>query len=133
MPVDMKLYPPTWKQTRERILERAGHKCERCGLRNGIAGWRDDDGEFWIEPAYGDDGEPLTGAVLKQMGLFRIVLTIAHLVLDGPLDCPDTDLQALCQKCHNSLDAPMRARHRKEKAEAARACGSLFVGQEGML
>ena len=127
MPCDMKKYPADWQKRRERILERAGHQCERCGVPNHAVGYRTESGEF-TEPNYGQKWyQSDTPAELKRQGLFRIVLTIAHLIPDGPLDCPDSDLQALCQKCHNALDAPMRARHRKEKAEAARACGSLFM------
>jgi 5-methylcytosine-specific restriction endonuclease McrA len=133
MPVNMKLYGPAWKQTRERILERAGHKCERCGVPNYTVGYRLSTGEF-REPNYPQAYYRFSNhADLKREGLFRIVLTIAHLIPDGPLDCPDSELQALCQKCHNAIDAPMRARHRKEKAEAAKDCGSLFSGQEGAL
>ena len=130
MPCDMKKYPADWQKRRERILERAKNRCERCGLLNGVVGWRDTDGKFWHENRYREDGKEFTTKELKDKCQFRIVLTIAHLIPDGPLDCPDSELQALCQKCHNALDAPMRARHRKEKAEAAKACGSLFSGQE---
>ena len=159
MPCDMKKYPADWQKRRERILERAGHKCERCGVPNHAVGYWSE-GEWW--PNGGnlvcddagrginyDTGKQLTYAEAKEFcdhyndhgtgkrqtdaygnRWIAIVLTIAHLVPDGPLDCPDSDLQALCQKCHNALDAPMRARHRKEKAATAKACGSLFSGQE---
>lgn len=34
MPTDMSKYPPDWKETRKRILERANNRCERCGVQN---------------------------------------------------------------------------------------------------
>lgn len=48
---------------------------------------------------------------------FVIVLTAAHLDRtgegpDGPIDCPDDRLAALCQRCHLRLDAPRRAKQR---------------------
>ena len=144
MPCDMKRYPDDWKKRRERILTRAKHRCERCGVPNYAVGYWDANGwtpnggngpcdasgqgKRWpsYEPItylearefadhYNDHG---TGKRLTDCYGNRwvvVVLTIAHLIPDGPLECPDSDLQALCQKCHNALDAPMRARHRKEK------------------
>lgn len=50
---------------------------------------------------------PATGAV--------VVLTVAHLN-HTPEDCRDENLAALCQKCHNSYDAPTRRRGRLERA-----------------
>jgi hypothetical protein len=127
MPCDMSRYPADWKQRRERILARAGNCCEECGVGNSAVGWRDEDtGEFRESSYPKGSWSAYTPKELKEAGLFRIVLTIAHTIPDGPLDCPDEHLKALCQKCHNALDAPMRARHRKEKARAVRAAGSLF-------
>lgn len=47
----------------------------------------------------------------------KIVLTVAHLD-HTPENCADENLKALCQKCHNRYDAPMRAgiKHRKKAA-----------------
>lgn len=132
MPCDMSKYPADWKQRRERILARAGNCCEECGVQNHLVGYRDGDGRFWkYFPTDFREGEEeefvkWTPARLKEERLIKIVLTIAHTIPDGPLDCPDDHLKALCQKCHNALDAPMRARHRKEKAHASRAVASLF-------
>lgn len=69
-------YPANWKEIRQRILERAGNKCEFCGAENG-------------KP------NPVTDS--------KVVLTIAH--LNGiPEDCRDENLRSLCQRCHLSWD-----------------------------
>ena len=41
------LYPKDWQQIRKRILERAGHKCEQCGVEQYAVGYRDESGQFW--------------------------------------------------------------------------------------
>lgn len=128
MPCDMSRYPPDWKERRSRILSRAGNRCEQCGVENGAIGWRDRDGSFRPEcPSDFEEGRPMTWEQARSLGYIRIVLTIAHLIEEGPLDCPDTDLQALCQRCHNQLDAPMRARHRREKRIACSGALSLAL------
>lgn len=33
-------YPKDWKQIRDRVVQRAGNKCEFCGVRNGELGAR---------------------------------------------------------------------------------------------
>ena len=101
MPVDMSLYPNNWHDIRARILLRAGGdngdprinaRCEWCDAKN----WRP---------------HPITGS--------KVVLTIAHLDDPDPMNCADSNLAALCQKCHNGHDAPMRARNRATKARIA--------------
>lgn len=94
-------YPKDWWAISARIRERAGQRCEQCGVGNGMY-------------------------VRRANGRFvRIVLTVAHLN-HTPEDCRDENLKALCQKCHNSYDAPMRARGIKERIRAKRAVGDLF-------
>ena len=84
-------YQKNWKQIRLQILERAGNKCEFCGVENHSTYIRKKDGK-----------------------LCKHVLTIAHIYDDRP-ECVDPDnLRALCCFCHNGLDAEMRARHRAE-------------------
>lgn len=81
MPCDYKKYPKNWlTEIRPRILKRAGNKCEGCGAEN-------------------HKPHPVTGS--------KVVLTIAHLKHDLSHN-EDSDLKALCQKCHNSHDAPYR-------------------------
>lgn len=77
-------YPKNWKEIRLRILERAGNKCEFCGVENHT---------YRLNPATGKTA--------------RIVLTIAHLD-HTPENCEPDNLRALCQRCHNRYDAEHR-------------------------
>ena len=92
MPCDYKKYPKNWKtEIRPSILKRAGNKCEFCGVEN-------------YKP------HPITGS--------KVVLTIAHLDHDISNN-NDTNLRALCQKCHNGHDGKYRSRRRR-----GAACGA---------
>jgi 5-methylcytosine-specific restriction endonuclease McrA len=137
MPTDMRRYPSNWKEIRAAILERAGHRCERCGIENYMYRfrWNDQDGpgETWhrhmaaapgLWAGWDDvvDGE-LVNERFYDRRPARVVLTIAHISDPDPMSCDPANLQALCQACHNQLDAPMRAKHaaetRRRKAQAA--------------
>lgn len=85
-------YPKDWPAIRQRILERAEHRCEECGAAN-------------YKP------NPATGS--------KVVLTIAHLD-HVPEHCADDNLRAWCQRCHNRYDAAHRAAGRKARREARR-------------
>lgn len=110
MPIDYKNYPANWEEIRNKILRRAGgreddpkyeSKCESCGAMN-------------YKP------HPQTGA--------RVVLTIAHIYDPDPHNVNDDNLLALCQKCHNNLDAPMRARNRAlARRISQKAAGQLSL------
>lgn len=78
-------YPTYWKEIRAAILERAGNKCEFCGIEN-----------------------------YTVRGGSRVVLTIAHLDHTPEHNNPD-NLRALCQRCHNRYDAKHRAETRRSK------------------
>lgn len=95
MPINYKDYHPDWKQIRNRILERAGNKCEQCGVQNHVYVRR---GEY-------KDGTPK---------VTMIVLTIAHLDHDKEnYEVNDDRLMALCQKCHLQYDLPRHIENRK--------------------
>ena len=130
MPVDMTRYPPNWREISQYIrFERAGGKCERCGVEHGVWGQRDPDGRFWsmaeIEQAIAtgrlegvDDGS--TGGWSKP---FKIILTTAHLGVPLPDGSPGDkhnkkdvrpeNLAALCQKCHLNEDRAEHIENRK--------------------
>lgn len=138
MPVDRSRYPANWDQISARIRERAGNKCERCGVENHAVGARDRDGvwhdERSIDCMNSDRGYELFGDYPK---IIRIVLTVAHWPDPDPMNCADDNLQALCQKCHNILDAPMRAVNRKRtlgrrRLEAEKANGQQAMFEEEM-
>ena len=88
MPCDYSKYPPNWRtEIRPRILERANHRCEFCGV---------------------DNYAPLPKG--------KVVLIIAHLDHDETnWGVADERLAALCQRCHLRYDAPEKARRRAEK------------------
>ena len=82
-------YPKNWKQIRQQILERAGNKCEFCGVENHTYRLNEKTGKM----AY-------------------IVLTIAHLD-HQPENNSQSNLRALCQRCHNQYDAEHRLETRR--------------------
>jgi len=59
----------------------------------------------------------------------RHYLTVAHLD-HTPENCADDNLKALCQRCHNRYDMPMRRAGIRERARAAMACADLFSPTE---
>lgn len=113
-------YPPNWKQIRADILERAGHRCEWCGVANHAVGYRDHNKVFW--PV--SDEELHNGvAEADNLKLIQIVLTIAHVHDSNPANCAPENLAALCQRCHLNHDSAHHqenaARMRRMKREAA--------------
>jgi hypothetical protein len=94
-------YPADWAEISERIRHRRArrrcecrgecgeHKGRRCAARNGHP-------------------HPATGS--------KVVLTVAHLDHE-PENNDDENLRAMCQKCHNRYDMPMRVAGRKDRAE----------------
>ena len=96
-------YPANWKAIRARIMERAGHKCELCGVQN-----------------YSLRRLNIRGS------LTRIVLTIAHLD-HTPENCADDNLSALCQRCHLAYDHEHHQRNAHATRRNRKACGDLFA------
>jgi 5-methylcytosine-specific restriction endonuclease McrA len=82
-------YPANWPEVRAAILRRAGNRCE------GIPHYPDC-------RAANHQPHPVTGS--------RVVLTIAHLD-QQPENNDEANLRALCQRCHNTFDAPHRSRN----------------------
>ena len=92
LPANAARYPADWHIRRRFILLRAGNRCEWCRAAN-------------YAP------HPVTGS--------RVVLTIAHLYDHRPEAADLLNLAALCQLCHNRLDAPRRAAGRRERRRLA--------------
>jgi len=132
MPCDYSKYPKDWKsKIRPDILERAGNKCEQCGVENGKAVFRgtlfgsgrkvfqdvdgnifdEETGEFLKCDCY-EGIEPSTGNP-NQMAI-KIVLTIAHLDHDIANN-EYSNLKALCQLHHLSHDKFHHAQTRRKK------------------
>ena len=93
-------YPKDWKAISLRIRnERAESRCEclgECG--------QDHDGRC---DAINYEPHPQTGS--------KVILTVAHLD-HVPENCDDDNLKAMCQRCHNRYDAPMRRAGIRERA-----------------
>jgi glyoxylase-like metal-dependent hydrolase (beta-lactamase superfamily II) len=117
-PSERHRYPKDWKSIRQRILERAGDRCEFCGVENGAIGRRKRDGSFERFPGTG-----VEAAALNAIRLTRIVLTIAHLD-HTPENNANDNLRALCQRCHLAHDRPHHLRNarvtRLRKLDSAR-------------
>lgn len=85
-----------WRDIRMAILARAGNCCEGS-------------------PAYPDcraanhESHPVTGS--------RVVLTVAHMDQD-PSNNDESNLRALCQRCHNKHDAAHRLSGIKRRRSA---------------
>lgn len=96
MPIkDKSLYPADWKAISHRIrFGRAKGKCERCGAAHN---------EYEMH-----DGK-----------LVKIILTTAHLDHD-PTHNDDSNLAALCQRCHLRHDARQHADNAAETRQRKR-------------
>jgi glyoxylase-like metal-dependent hydrolase (beta-lactamase superfamily II) len=130
-PENRGLYPADWRtRIRPAILERAGHRCEVCGVADRAvivragATWIADDGQVYCA----DTGRPIgcfDEAAYAGGRKITIILTIAHLDHDPTNNAPD-NLRALCQRHHLAHDLD----HHKSNAAATRrgrrAVGDLF-------
>jgi hypothetical protein len=116
MPVDYSRYPDDWHEISRHIrFERAGNRCEWCGVRNGAVGARDKNGKWWDEDAIHSLNAGVGDTLFGDFpNMIRIVLTVAHLGAPKPdgtpgdkhdkMDCRDENLAALCQRCHLNYD-----------------------------
>lgn len=94
-------YPKDWK-VRSRFVRfyRARNRCEWCNAEN-------------------HKPHPITGSV--------VVLTVAHVYDHRPEAAQLLNLAALCQRCHNRHDAPMRRAHRRARLLVESGQAELFV------
>lgn len=122
MPFNRALYPKDWNQIRARILERDGNKCKFCGVPNGVH--RHNEEILYTELSFDNDR---ADEIMATTGRYpaKIVLTIAHLEDPDPMNCADENLAALCQRCHNRLDVPMRQSNARKTR--ARRAGQAFL------
>lgn len=121
MPIkDKAAYGPDWQAIRKQVQERAGDKCEGCGVANHAVGARDRRGDWHdqdsIDNMNSDVGYSMFGEYPK---IIRIVCTTAH--LDHNPGNNDLDnLKFWCQACHNRYDSPMRVRNAALTRQAKR-------------
>lgn len=124
MPIkDKSKYPANWKEIRQRILERDGHKCKFCGIQNYACVKWDKDRKEWERAcgnihvdqlgmgdcSYQDARFAVThwNEIEEDKGWIVIVLTIMHLDHDTTNN-EDSNLAAGCQRCHNRHDISFR-------------------------
>ena len=144
MACDYSKYPDNWKtEIRPRILKRAGNKCERCGVANYAIIMRSANvpAEYITYDVTEDCHYTQSGDAIRLSELpfaycdskyIKVVLTIAHIYDHNPMACGDDNLQALCQRCHLILDAPLHARNaaitRRKNHELATGQMQMFPG-----
>lgn len=117
-------YPANWKAIRKAILTRAGNACEQCKTPNRTRIARstgNNEGTYMLDSAEAfcaDTGKLLGRCRHSDNGLLRmtdIVLTISH--ADHIVEhCDESNLRALCQRCHLRHDAE----YHKASAQATR-------------
>ena len=144
MPINYKLYPSNWKsEIRPKVLKRANHRCEFCGVNHHAVGYRSEIGHFTgiggnLHNDYAgigidyDTKNVLSYSLAKEFRNMHnedsfekyiiIILTIAHLDHDISNNCP-TNLKALCQKCHLSHD---KDHHRKNARQTLKTKKGLL-------
>lgn len=131
-------YPADWKAISYAARQRAGFRCQSCGVRNGAWGWRDAYGEFnrvsrsVMRDLWPRDNPPKPpfyfpigpGELVK---VIEIVLTVAHLD-HTPENCAPANLKAMCQRCHLLYDAKHHAQTAWRTRREGRAISDLFDG-----
>lgn len=110
------VYPAAWREFTATVRARAEDRCQ-C---EGVCGRHQ--GSRCVE-RNGTDALDFRG---------RVVLTVAHLNAEGgpcrcdPLCADEAHVLAMCQKCHNRYDQPMRTRHAAATRRAGKATLDLF-------
>ena len=115
-------YRGDWPAISRRIrTERAKNRCEWCGVENGRYIIRLGGGAFdYVDEDFGGCGE------CDGPKVTRVVLTVAHLDHDPRPPHLDTNLAALCQRCHLLHDRDQHAASRgRTRRERERATGQL--------
>jgi hypothetical protein len=129
-------YPIDWPQLSAVIrFRRAGGRCEGCGRPHLQRVWVLTDGRWWdAEAGAWRDGRGrrlrrrfTAEDLLGQVRATRVVLAAAHRDHDTANNT-DTNLAALCQRCHMLHDRPEHQRRRWFTLFRRKALGDLFHG-----
>ncbi|WP_081467407.1 hypothetical protein [Anaerophaga thermohalophila] len=103
-PENRNRYPDNWPDIRAKIRERAGDKCEWCGVVN----------HSYIHRLTRELCLP------DEDGAIKIICTVAHLD-HTPENCDNENLAFLCQRCYNRY----YMKHRQETRRKARLKGQF--------
>lgn len=136
MPIDYKNYPKEFKAiSLELRTIRARHICEctgQCGTDH-AAEWAEVAPEvkegYWAAGIIDipDNRCHAVNGALHHITDSKVVLTCAHICQCRPICAERDHLMALCQKCHNRMDAPSRAINARQTRQRKRiASGALF-------
>ena len=109
VPFDRSKYPDDWELISRRIRARAAGRCEGPPLR-----------ELEAPRCAARQGKPhpLTRSI--------VLLTVAHVHDPDPMNCSDSNLLALCQRCHLNHDRAHHIAKARRRRRARRAVGDLF-------
>ena len=136
-------YPDDWKAVSKRIRDRAGNKCEQCGIENyaiiirgfhgALPAWRYESDTVYENSRCAITGELLSGTCWddfdpKNNSAVKVVLTVAHLD-HRPENCADDNLRCLCQRCHNAYDALTRAAGIRSRKRASLVVSDMFSSE----
>ena len=152
--MDYSLYPPDWKVISKRIrFERAGNKCEWCGVPNhAIVCRQRGTTEYILETLDQDciykwpDGRWIKMSELPEGYDYdhptKVILTTAHLGVDFPdgrkgdkhdkMDVRDENLAALCQRCHLLYDIDDHVAHAKKTRLRKKHAARQALGQSSL-
>ena len=123
MAFNSKLYPPDWRRRRLRILERDGHRCKFCKVKNYAQIIRLKEGVYIYtdnERMYNSTGEYQGRASAKYLygKPIKIILTVMHLDHDEwNWEVTDDRLAVSCQRCHlnyDRIDNQLRKKYGKQ-------------------
>ncbi len=106
-PSEKARYPTDWKIVSVLARERAGNRCQGTP-------------QFPECRAINGEEHPDTGS--------RVVLTVAHMDHTPENSTDQTNLRALCQRCHLNYDAKHHAKNAAATRRAAIGNGELFDG-----
>ena len=114
------LYPKNWDEISAGVKAEQQHACAECGVPDRVYIFR-----FSHEATSWRLADEIPSKEMPPGAPVFIVLTTAH-IDQNPANNERSNLKALCQMCHNRLDAPHRAHRRRIRHDRAVGQSSLF-------